>query len=434
MIGPSVVVAAVLSLSSVQVEDPWLEAALETASWLEGVGVRTEHGKSWPVQIEGEARFSLGLYDGAPGVVLFFLEAHARTGRAAYLDEARAGADDLLARLALALERDETLEAGLYTGLSGVGFTLCEAWKATGDDRYLEAANRIVSTLQERAVESEHGVHWNGVTDIISGSAGIGLFLLYAGRELEREDAVNLARRAADHLLHAGRPAASGTSWPMSAEFPRTMPNFSHGTAGVGYFLVQVARVTERPEYLRSAESGASYLRNIAREREAGGKLVFHSEPGNEELFYLSWCHGPPGTTRFLILLERATGDEAWGTLADELVQGLAASGVPRRSPGLWNNAGLCCGDAGIADWLLALEAERLDQLEARLLASILERSTVDEQGRRWTVAEHRVRPEQLSTQTGLMQGAAGIGLVLLRVSAAQAGQERSIRLPDEPW
>jgi hypothetical protein len=53
------------------------------------------------------------------------------------------------------------------------------------------------------------------------------------------------------------------------------------------------------------------------------------------------------------------------------------------------------------------------------------------------TPAEHRVRPELLIAQTGLMQGAAGVGLVLLRFAAeegpARPGTARIV-MPDSAF
>ena len=91
----------------------------------------------------------------------------------------------------------------------------------------------------------------------------------------------------------------------------------------------------------------------------------------------------------------------------------LSTSGIPeRRTPGCWNNVGMCCGDAGVADLLIALH--RIDAeaghaaLTSRLLENVLVQSEKTTTGRRWSFAEHRVRPAELTTQTGLMQGAAG--------------------------
>ncbi len=177
----------------------------------------------------------------------------------------------------------------------------------------------------------------------------------------------------------------------------------------------------------------------IAAPQEPDGALILHSEPGREDLFYLGWCHGPAGTVRFLRTLARVTRDEAWLRAGEELVSGLHASGIPGARPaGFWNNVGACCGNAGVVDFLLALHEldgrERDRELAVTLLADLLARSTADENGRRWTHAEHRVRPDELSTQTGFMQRAAGIGMGLLRAWAYETGRTPSIVLPDEPW
>src|SRR5262249_51932773 len=161
------------------------------------------------------------LYSGAPGVVLFLLELHHATGRPEYLAEARAGADEIVARLA------DQRETGLYTGIAGSGFVLTEVYRATNDPRYLNAARRTVQILSARAFPSPSGAAaaWNDVTDIIGGSAGIGLFLLYAGERLDPA-AVRLAVRAADHLLEIGVADQGGLRWAMDPKFPRLMPNF----------------------------------------------------------------------------------------------------------------------------------------------------------------------------------------------------------------
>jgi hypothetical protein len=49
----------------------------------------------------------------------------------------------------------------------------------------------------------------------------------------------------------------------------------------------------------------------------------------------------------------------------------------------------------------------------------------------KWIQAEHRTRPELLMAQTGLMQGASGIGLYLLHLDAFEQGKRSKIYLPD---
>jgi hypothetical protein len=51
-----------------------------------------------------------------------------------------------------------------------------------------------------------------------------------------------------------------------------------------------------------------------------------------------------------------------------------------------------------------------------------------------WIQAEHRVRPDLLVAQTGYMQGAAGIGMLLLHLEAFEKGRGAEIILPDSPF
>src|SRR6185503_5672864 len=113
---------------------------------------------------------------------------------------------------------------------------------------------------------------------IISGSAGIGLFLLYAADALDLPDARTLATRAGRRLLERGRDEAGGRKWPMDGTAAQLLPNFSHGTAGVAYFLATLYQATKDRAFLDAALAGASYLKAIAK-TEVDVCLIFHHEP-----------------------------------------------------------------------------------------------------------------------------------------------------------
>jgi hypothetical protein len=53
-----------------------------------------------------------------------------------------------------------------------------------------------------------------------------------------------------------------------------------------------------------------------------------------------------------------------------------------------------------------------------------------------WIQAEHRVHPELLHAQTSLAQGAAGIGLILLKLDALEeeGASYEPVSLPDSPY
>jgi len=413
---------------------PYMDAALRAATWLRSTAIRSEEGMSWPADPYDTGTVVTNLYTGTPGVVLFFLELYRHTGDSDYLDDASAGADFLLAGL------DTTAQAaGLYTGVAGIGFVLNEAYRVTGSERHQSGALRAVQMIHGQAREVGAGVDWIDSTDIVSGTAGTGLFLLYAAREMGHAQSLDLASRAGWRLLEQAEAGAAGLSWRINAEYPRVMPNFSHGTAGVAYFLAALHEATGEPAFLDAAVSGASQLLELA-DTEGDVCLIFHHSPDGEQLQYLSWCHGPAGTARTFHKLFQITSDPVWSDWTDRSANGIRQSGIPGQlTDGFWNNVGQCCGSAGVAEFSLAMHRTTAEprHLEfAREVAdNLLGRATEDAGGLMWIQAENRTQPEFLVAQTGYMQGAAGIGILLLHLDAAINGNDYAgIVFPDAPY
>lgn len=420
--------------SSLDQERPLLDEARGVAAWLRSVQIQDDAGLTWAAAPAVAGTPVANLYSGSPGVVLFFLELHHATADAADLQTAKDGADWLLARI------DQEPQAGLYTGLAGIGYTLTEVWKATGDARYRQGALRVVDRLKALAQPVGEGVEWSPVSDIISGTAGIGLYLVSAARELERPDALELAAAAGRRLVEQDIQAEGGAKWAMTPATPtRLYPNFSHGTAGVAYFLATLHQETGEQAFLDAAQAGAEYLLRVAR-TEGDVCLVFHHEPEEDglDLFYLGWCHGPAGTSRLFTRLAAITGDARWSDWVRRAAKGIRQSGIPAtRTPGFWNNLGRCCGSAGVADFFLSYHRSTADAdalaFARTMTDEILAGATRDESGTRWIHAEHRVQPDNLAAQTGWMQGAAGMGAWLLRLDAFDHGREALIVFPDSP-
>ncbi|MEO5819043.1 MAG: lanthionine synthetase LanC family protein [Vicinamibacteraceae bacterium] len=415
-------------------ERPHLAAALDAARFIQTAAIATARGATWLANPADTASASADLYTGSAGVVLFFLELDRTTGDAGHLKAARSGADELLAAI------DRETDPGLYTGLAGVGFVLSEVARHTGTAAYRDGARRVVETLRTRAVARGAGVEWNDTTDVISGSAGIGLFLLYAADALAMPEARDLAARAGRRLIERGQDDAGGRKWPMDGTSTQRLPNFSHGTAGVAYFLATLYQATRDRTFLDAALAGAHYLQAIA---ETGGDvcLIFHHEPDAEgrRLHYLGWCHGPAGTARLWYRLWQATGDRVWLDWVAKSARAILASGIPeRQTPGFWTNVGVCCGSAGVAEFFLAHYRATGDAASLafarRVSAQILAAATRDATGIRWPHAEHRTRPTEIVAQTGWMQGAAGIGAWFLHLDAFERGAAPPITFPDSPF
>jgi lantibiotic modifying enzyme len=407
-------------------------AALEALRWIKTSAIRTENGLTWPADPRDSKSVSPNLYAGSPGVILFLIEAYRSTGDKSYLQDARAGADELIATVS------SVKGSGLYTGVAGIGFALAEVFKATGDIKYRRGALSCVELLRQRAVKVGRGVEWDSTTDIIGGGAGIGLFLLYAAREVSDGSSRELAIKSAERLIEVGRAEAGGLKWAMNPGFARLMPNFSHGTAGIAYFLATLYMETRRKEFLEAALAGAKYLQSVAR-IDGDACLIFHNEPDGKDLFYLGWCHGPVGTARLFYRLYQATGARAWMDWAMKSARAIMGSGIPdKQTPGFWNNVSQCCGSAGVAEFFLDLykitrDRKHLD-FSKRMTAQVMAKATRDASGIKWIQAEHRVKPELLIAQTGYMQGAAGIGMLLLRLDSHERGKRPAILFPDTPF
>jgi lantibiotic modifying enzyme len=411
---------------------PYLDAAEKAAAWIRASEIRSAQGLTWPADPKDPKSVNTTLYAGTPGIVLFFLEAYHVTGNGTYLREAQAGADTLLTSVA------EEQGMGLYEGLSGVLFALEETFKATADEKYRRGFMKGLRGIGDRAVRNGPGVEWGSATDIISGSAGTGLFLIYASHETNDSAWLDLAARAGLRLIELGKPVNGGLKWAMDPEYPRLMPNFSHGTAGIAYFLARLYQETKKKSFLEAALAGARYLISVAR-TEGDVCQIFHDEPDGKNLYYLGWCHGPVGTARLFYVLSGTTGDRTWLDWVRKSANALLKSGIPEReTPGFWNNDGICCGLAGVGEFFLdlsrAFDDESYRQFCDRVTVRLLAKATIDDGRMSWVQAEHRVRPDFLVAQTGYMQGAAGIGMFLLRLDAAGRGKTGKIIFPDSPF
>lgn len=419
-------------------EGNYLEAATRARAWLSATAHRGPNGLTWAADPLNPKSESYDLYNGMPGVVLFLLEYAHATGDAKALADAARAADTLVGVMAQPNENIEKLGTGLYVGVAGIAYVLYETYRSTNDAKYRAAALRALEHVKRLVKPVDDGVEWGATVDVISGNAGTGLTLLALHDRLNDPTLLDLAVRAARQASTLGMQEHGGFKWAMNPTFARRMPNFSHGTAGVAYFLATVGERVKDQHLIDVAGQGAAYLRNIATRTPNSGWKVFHSEPGNEQLYYLSWCHGPAGTARLYERLGRASKYKALRAEVAHLAQGIVDTGVPDQSPGYWNNISQCCGNCGVVEFFTSLYRGSRDAKDLafaqRVMDNALGRATTDGDGLKWIQAEHRVQPNLLIAQTGMMQGAAGVGLALLHLDGAMKGRADRIVLPDNPW
>ena len=419
-------------------EDNYLDAAKRARAWLAATAQRGPNGLTWAADPLNQKSESYDLYNGMPGVVLFLLEYAHATGDSKALADAAQAADTIAGVLAQPNEGIEKLGTGLYVGVAGLAYVLSETYRSTNDAKYRAAARRAIEHVKRLAKPIDDGVEWGATVDIISGNAGTGLTLLALHDRVNDRALLDLALRAARRVASLGVQEQGGLKWAMNPTFARRMPNFSHGTAGVSYFLATVGERVKDAHLMDVAAQGAAYLRNVATRTANDGWKVFHSEPGNESLYYLSWCHGPAGTARLYERLGRSSKYKVLKAEVPHLAQGIVDSRVPDQSPGYWNNISQCCGNCGVVEFFTSLYRTTRDAkhlaFARKVMDNALGRATADGDGLKWVQAENRVSPNVVIAQTGMMQGAAGVGLALLHLDGALKGRADRIVLPDNPW
>jgi len=433
---------AVFTLPRVQdleAERPYLDDAIAAWRWIDSSRIITSRGITWPADPLRPDQLGATLYTDAPGVLPLALELFYATEDEEYLDAACAACDHFGATL-------ETVKgAGLYTGLAGVAFVLAATHQASGRSVYADHAERATRLLVDRAATAGYGVAWpfpagDGRTlesnDIVSGTAGTALGLLYLSDVLGDDRALEAAVLAGIRLTQNAMNGDWGTRWELWPGYAREMPNFSHGTAGIAYTLATLHQRTREPAFLEAARSAATYLQSIATVQD-GGYRIYHHSPEGEDLYYLSWCHGPVGTNRLFQRLHQVTGDAKWLAWVHSGARGVMRSGIPEaRTPGFWNNISQCCGDAGVGEFFLSFYRETRVQayhdFADRITANLTGWSLKDHDGIKWPQAENRVSPEVVVAQTGFMQGAAGIGKYFLSLDRmATGGEGPTVVLPD---
>ncbi|TYB56161.1 lantibiotic modifying-like protein [Nonomuraea sp. PA05] len=423
--------------SSARADSP-LTAAILAGRWIRSAATDDEHGRRWRANPDTRGASAVtaepwSLYSGGAGVVLFFLELAAATGHEAYLEDARAGAR----RLAATWREQDDLS--LYHGLTGVMVALMEAGWTLGEPEFEAEAAAIADLIVQRGRSGGDGVTWSR-DPAQRGEGGIILGLLRAATHLGvpayEEAAVEAGRRIA-RLPVPGHRFGDCADLPVDA----VTPGFLAGTAGTAFLLARLYGVTGDNQFLNAARSGAAFVREVSVVTGACA-VVPHHVPHARSLHYLGFCSGSAGVARMFYELHRVTGDSGDLEWVERLARGIVRSGVPRRrTEGYWNVACQCCGAAGVIELFVGLWAVTGDpaHLEyARTLAADLIGRATDPngQGYRWYQAYRRLRPGEVTADTGYMVGAAGIGAALLHLDAAGQPKQarRIILLPDNPF
>lgn len=436
--------------------DEYLETALKTHDYLESIKVQHESGVYWA--IPGNDAGNSTLFGGSGGVLFFYLELYKVTGDQKYLEIVHSGTDFIdknwkktineakAVMLANGITADTGVEYNYYMGVAGVGEGLITIYNALKREQELDTIREITEYILDGVKNDADGIHW-GTDCSMFYDSGIMLYLYHASELIKDERILTTANKIADTIVSkAIKDERGGFAWTstLHAGVDR-VPNFEGGTAGVGYALAAAYKYNQKESCLNAAIESAKHIKAIAVKQGEGFLIPWHDEPGKEPIFYVSNCHGPAGTSKLFYKLYELTKNNQYLEDIKGLYRGLRFLGVPEKmSAGYWNSVCVCCGTAGVLQFLIncGIIFEREEIAEdiiktAKLAANILLGEQEKKIGGRygvWPIAYERIKPENIAPEYSYLTGAVGIAAALLQTYLFLKNDFEWIRFIDDPY
>ncbi|HKS41321.1 MAG TPA: type 2 lanthipeptide synthetase LanM family protein, partial [Blastocatellia bacterium] len=346
----------------------------------------------------------MDLYNGIAGVALFFaaLEHVRGTGRSTSLSALRS-----LQRFVSTADAARMIREGYSLGI------------ATGIGSFIYALSRCAALLEEPALFADAIKASERITpewiaadnnfDAMSGTAGaiLGLLILY-----EATGSAAVLKKAAlcgDHLLRKQESAEKGAAW--RAINGKYMTGFSHGAAGIALALLRLSKASGEERFLWAARRAIEFEDSVFNAAENNWPDFRYSSI-DRPVFMNSWCHGAAG-----IGFARLSGLPIFDS--HEVRQDINAALGKVTASTLGEKDGLCCGNLGRVDMLLAVAVQSADE---QLLRRVVElASVVVERTRRSGGYRLSGQPGQDFFDPSFFQGLSGIGFELLRIAHPQS-------------
>ncbi len=344
------------------------------------------------------------LFDGQAGIGLLYAALYRITGKSSHRDRAAAIYRPIVTTLADDTHRSRLASSMSIGGGAGIGsivYAITRAAVLLDQPELLAAAGAAAREITPGRIASDTQL------DIMFGAAGAALGLLALHRATNDAEHLDRALLCGEHLLaHRTRDEDSKLfAWRTLGG--RHTTSFSHGSAGIGYALLELHNATGEPAYLDAALESRAFEDSLflPTERNWREQALLPDERSDPSRLMKSWCHGGPGialarvAAAHIVSASPAAADVA-GTIQTILEAGSTDADF------------LCCGTLGRVE-LLSAAAKKFGRTDLRdsglaLAGQVVHRARMT--GTYVTGIDDVYAPT-------LFQGVSGIGYQLLQLT-----------------
>ncbi|WP_434748248.1 lanthionine synthetase LanC family protein [Paenibacillus amylolyticus] len=248
----------------------------------------------------------------------------------------------------------EETPVSLYFGYGAVPWALAQTADALGDESLLRVAESLAMEITR---------HDPVQTNISHGAAGLGLMLLEVHHLGGCTELLARADELGKTILEQEKQMEDGLSiWEVKDKSDKKSHHsfgFSHGIAGIGYFLLALAKLTGKDDYYSAVKRIVHTLERTSYEGQTGVRL-WPASPEKPDALWVHWCNGSAGIARFLLTAAEVLQDSVCLRLGKQAADAVAQSTI-------FASFGQCHGIAGNGDVLIMANRSFPGRYEAKL-------------------------------------------------------------------
>ncbi|HEY3482007.1 MAG TPA: type 2 lanthipeptide synthetase LanM family protein [Streptomyces sp.] len=272
-------------------------------------------------------------YDGLAGLALTFGYAAELYQDERFADLSRRSMRPVVDELRRRAAGSDVFRVGAYAGLSGTIYAVSHQHHLTGDPEYLELLESSLPHLRDCARQEDSA-------DLVAGLAGCAVVAAGLHDRYRMPILADIVAICAERLAATAVDTGTGRGWSRDDGPP--LGGMSHGSAGIGWALLEAARVLDDDRVRRLGVEALEHDMSL----RIPGKNAWQDLRGFTDLTGIVqehptlWCHGSTGIGMARLLAHRRVPDPRYLAEAEAALAATAEAG-------LLGNHCLCHGDSG---------------------------------------------------------------------------------------